>query len=158
MTEGHLSWWKIEMKHFSPPCQSTISQMKSNNSVLGWLACLGCKQKTSNFHGKVFSFLLIVYFETSSLLFYICLLFSLWIKTNVRSTAFWAVWHMQVFLGSCISPMGSEQNGPKTFLFQQSPRRDREQRWLEDSRVVTASGEEYRHRVSQYTSHPSPCQ
>lgn len=121
--EDHVSWWKMEMKHFSLFGQSIVSQMKSNNSVLGWLTRLGCKWKASNFHGKVFSFLLIVYFGTSLLLFCICVLqFTSWVKANGRRAPFRAAQHMHIFLGSCISPTGSEQNGPGLFSF----RRDRD--------------------------------
>lgn len=132
MKNWNETFWSTWPKHHF------TNEVKS--SALGWLICLGCKQKSSNFHSKVFSFLLIVYFGTSLLLFYICLLlFSLWIKTNVRRTAFWAVWHMHMFFGSCISPMGSEQNGPKTLLFQQRLRHDREQHLLEDRCLLAGS-------------------
>lgn len=139
----------IMMKNGNETFQSTWPKHHFTNEVKQFCArmidlyslySLGCKQKASNFHSKVFSFLLIVHFEISLLLFYICLLlFSLWIKTNVTRTAFWAVRHMHIFLGSCISPMGSEQNGPKTLLFQQRPRHDREQHWLEDRRLLAGS-------------------
>jgi len=123
---------------------------------------LELQTKSFQLSHQVFSFLLIDHFGTSLLQFYICLLlFSLWIETNVRRTALCAVRHMHIFLGSHVSPLGSEQNSPKTLLFQQRPRHDREQRLLEDRRLqaqIRDSREQEQRSLSYYTSLHSPCQ
>lgn len=72
----------------------------------------------------------------------------LWIKTNVRRTAFGAVQYMHIFLGCCISPRDSEQNSPTTLLLQQRPRDDREQRLLEDRQKLAGSNHRFLGRAT----------